>query len=248
MRTAALPDCRPTALAALSALLLALCLSHTAAAEDKPGANKALRRAQMEAAKAQQEKAAVESERNELAGKLEKAEAEARKNDAAQRQARGELLALQKALAAAKARADALQAQDEGHVQQARETLAETVKAANERFDHYETDITALRQRVAEAEAHGRELEHQVQVLSADKSRLTADLGERSDSLGSCEAKNATLFQLNAQLRQQYQDKGLLAVLRGGEPVTGLARVREQNALQDIEDKAYDARVSAANR
>jgi len=133
-------------------------------------------------------------------------------------------------------------------VQQARDALADTVKQANERFDHYEADIATLRQRLAESETHGHALEQQVQGLEGDKARLTSDLGERGENLVSCEKKNGELFQLNAELRKKYQDKGLLSLLRSGEPLTGLARVKEQNALQDIEDKAYDARITPLAR
>lgn len=224
-------------------LLLILTLSLGASADDKPAASKALRRAQMEAAKAQQEKSAVEAEKAELAGQLEKVQADAKKGEAAQKAAHGAAVALQKALAEARAHAEALQAQDDSHVQQAREALAETVKQANERFDHYEADIATLRQHLAEADAHERQRAQQVQALESDKARLSSDLGERGESLASCEQKNGELFQLNAALRKKYQDKGLLSLLRSGEPLTGLARVQEENALQDIEDKAYDARI-----
>ncbi len=242
------PVLRLLAMALLGLSLSTAALSTRALADEKPGANKALRRAQMEAAKAQQEKAAVEAEKATLASELEKVQNEAKKNEAAQKQARGALASLQKALSDARARADALQAQDEAHLTQSREAQAETVKAANERFERYEADITALRQRVAESDAHGRELERKTQALEEDKSRLTADLGERGESLAACTKKNGELFTLNEDLRKKYQDKGLLSLLKRGEPLTGLSRVQEENALQDAEDKAQDARIVPGSR
>ena len=65
-------------------LLIAGLATLPAHADDKPGANKALRRLQMEVSKAQQQKAAVESEKAELASKLEKASADLKKGETAQ--------------------------------------------------------------------------------------------------------------------------------------------------------------------
>lgn len=232
-------------------LLIAGLAALPAHADDKPGANKALRRLQMEVARAQQEKAAVESEKAELASKLEKASADVKKGETAQKQAHSlsvEVLSLRKAFEDEKARNEALQKQDAAHVDEAKSYLTETVKQANERFGQYETEIAALRKRVAESEAHGRELEHTVQLLESDKSQLGSQLSERGETLAACEKKNGELFALNAELRQRYADKGLFSVLRGAEPLTGLARVKDENALQDIEDKAYDAQVRPSIR
>jgi len=235
----------------LSPLVLALCaglITLPAHAEDKPGANKALRRLQMELS---QTKAAAEAEKAELSSKLEKAEADAKKGEAVQKQARalgGEVAQLRRALTEEKAHSEALQKQDEAHVQEARAALADTVGQANERFTRYEADITGLRQQLAEAQAKQHQTDAALQKLEAEKQQLASDLGERGESLASCVKKNGELFQLNADLRKRYEDKGLFSILRRGEPLTGLARVQEQNALQDIEDKAYDARIVAGSR
>ncbi|MDE3012155.1 MAG: hypothetical protein KGI67_14825 [Pseudomonadota bacterium] len=237
--------------AACALLLITSLAALPAHADDKPGANKALRRLQMEVSKAQQEKAAVEAEKAELASKLEKASADVKKGESAQKQAHSlgvEVLSLRKAFEDEKARNEALQKQDAAHLDEAKGYLADTVKQANERFAQYETEIATLRKRVAESEAHGRELEHAVQLLETDKTQLGSQLNERGETLAACEKKNGELFALNADLRKRYADKGLLSVLRGAEPLTGLARVKDENALQDIEDKAYEAQVRPTAR
>jgi chromosome segregation ATPase len=237
--------------ALLIVLLSGFALPLPAQADEAGGGNKALRRLQMEVSRVQKEKAAVEAEKGELAGRLEKAEAEVKKAAATEKQARalgGEVAQLRRALADEKAHAEALQRQDETHVEEAKAYLADTVKQANERFDRYEGDITALRTRLADSDAHERQLEARVQGLEADKSQLTSDLAERGESVASCEKKNGELFQLNTELQKRYQDKGFFSLLKGSEPLTGLARVKEQNALQDLADKAYDAQIHPGTR
>jgi colicin import membrane protein len=232
-----------------SVLLLALaCASGTAFADDKPGASKALRRLQIEAAHAQQEKAAAEAEKADLAVKLD---AESKKSAATQKQAKvlaNELAAARRAAAEEKAHAEALQAQTDAYVQESKAAFADMVKHANENTSQAEAEIAALRQHLAEAEAHGRSLEQRVQGLEADQTALKDTLGERTETISVCEKKNGELFALNADLRQRYQSKGFLSLLKGSEPLTGLARVKEENALQAIEDQAYDAQIRPGAR
>lgn len=222
------------------------CAATAALADDKAAPSKALRRAQMEAARAQQEKAQLETEKDELASQLGKAQATAKKDEAEQKAVRGQLGSLRHALGEARARADALRAQDEARLKQANDAMAETVRQANDRFDHYEAEITTLRQHLADSEARGQKLDQQLRLSEADRIRLTSDLGERSEGLASCAKKNADLFALNAALRKQYQDKGFLSMLKRSEPLTGLGKVQEENAMQDAEDKAYDAKLVPA--
>ena len=245
MMKTALPA-RPGLLAPLAmAFVACLATVGTAHADDQPGSNKALRRLQIEVARAHQEKAAVEAD---LTAKLE---SETKKGEQAQKQARGlsgEVAGLRRALAQEKAHAEALEKQSEQAQLEAKTAFADMVNQANQRIGEAEAEIAKLRERVAEGDAKNRKLEFTVQGLETDKTSLKTEVAERNDTISAYEKKNGELFGLNADLRKRYQDKGLLSLLKRGEPITGLSRVQEQNDMQAIEDKAYDARIQPGNR
>jgi len=61
-----------------------------------------------------------------------------------------------------------------------------------------------------------------------------------------CTVKNAKLYDLNVELLKRYADKGVVDVVTGREPLTGLKRVELDNLVQDLQDKLDEQRVSAA--
>ena len=58
-----------------------------------------------------------------------------------------------------------------------------------------------------------------------------------------CVAKNVQLYQVNRELLQQYEGKGVMASLLQKEPLTGLKQVEIENLVEEYRDKIDGLRV-----
>ncbi len=66
---------------------------------------------------------------------------------------------------------------------------------------------------------------------------LEATLATTSAALHEAETHNLALYQMNRELLEQYQHKSAWDALRQREPLTGIASVAVENAVQDAEDR-----------
>lgn len=70
----------------------------------------------------------------------------------------------------------------------------------------------------------------QQQVQASEQAR--AELASAASVAAQCEADNAELAKLGLELVARYRDRGLLDVLRGAEPLTGVARARHETLAE----------------
>lgn len=77
----------------------------------------------------------------------------------------------------------------------------------------------------------------------ADIRLLHAAVEERDRWIGECQARNDGLYEANAELLEAYRNKGPLAALGQREPVTGLASVKVENAVQEYRFRLEDLRT-----
>lgn len=75
---------------------------------------------------------------------------------------------------------------------------------------------------------------------------LQASVAQRGQALGSCETKNAKLYELNMEILTQYRDKGPLDALFQADPITGVKSVQVGNMLEEYRDKLDAQRVEGA--
>jgi chromosome segregation ATPase len=109
------------------------------------------------------------------------------------------------------------------------ETLIERVKSDGEKYrglvERYRGKLDELRA----AQARAAYLEQAVT--------------ERNQWIETCRASNDDLYQANSELLERYRKRGLLNLLAGEEPVTGLARVRTENVVEDYRYKLDDLKM-----
>ena len=76
--------------------------------------------------------------------------------------------------------------------------------------------------------------------------RLEAELARQTRQGEMCEVKNGQLYQINAELMDKYQSKGVFGALLQAEPFTQLKSVEMENLLQEYRDKLDAQRVDGA--
>lgn len=76
--------------------------------------------------------------------------------------------------------------------------------------------------------------------------RLEAELARQTRQGEMCEVKNSQLYQINAELMDKYQSKGVFGALLQAEPFTQLKSVEVENLLQEYRDKLDAQRVEGA--
>lgn len=105
----------------------------------------------------------------------------------------------------------------------------------------------ALAQRVREDSERIAELQSRYRSelgdAQADIRLLHAAVEERDRWIGECQARNDGLYTANVELLEAYRDKGPLAALAQREPLTGIASVRVENAVQEFQFRLEDLRT-----
>lgn len=211
--------------AAAALALATLCAS--AAAQQDRSAEKAARRQQQQqqqlqdlqqqVTQAQAAKAKSEQDRLAIEKQLQDRSAVAARAATAQRAA-GER---QKALEADK--------------QQLAARVAELEKAAEEQRKFSEAALTAKDRELALAAQAGK-------AKDADRDGWQQRFAQQARLVTECSNKNDNLAQLNAELLESWQGKGVFEALRQREPVLGLGAVQMFNRVQDYRDKAETER------
>jgi hypothetical protein len=67
---------------------------------------------------------------------------------------------------------------------------------------------------------------------------------EREQWIGQCQQKNNNMAAAQAELIQRYQDKGFWDTLGDVEPLTGIGKVKTENAVQDYQFKLEDLKAT----
>jgi len=178
----------------------------------------ALRRAQLATQKAEQEKtqlqeqnAKLEKDKQDLSAKLKTAQ-----------KLKGEL-------AAAKAKG----------IEQTQEIdqLRSDLRIDSARIGDMEAKLKSLNAQIAEDQEQSRQLAGQIKTLEAQLQQQREIIAHQSQALHEVNGKNMKLYQLNAELIDRYNKKGVWDSLMQREPVTQIKDVRIQSMLQEYRDR-----------
>lgn len=108
-------------------------------------------------------------------------------------------------------------------------------------------EVTALQEKLHKSEsAHAELLALHKQESEKNQKQiglLQAEIAQRGQALGSCEAKNSRLYGLNREILSQYRDKGFLDALAQIDPLTGIKSVQVENTLEEYRDKLDVQRI-----
>lgn len=86
-------------------------------------------------------------------------------------------------------------------------------------------------------------LRQQCQQLAAEHQRVADQKTQAEDRLIACTADNAALYEAGVELLDAYRNKGFGALMSGKEPVFQFQRVREENQVQEYEDRLRESRI-----
>ncbi|MHB0986455.1 MAG: DNA repair protein [Sulfuricella sp.] len=179
----------------------------------------ALRRVQVQLYEAQQQKSSLEQEKAGLAEQVE----ELKKKSAG----------LESGAAKAKARRAALDKE-----------VGSLNKDKAELSDKLQKTAGAL-QEMTKKQADAMQT---LQRKDQDIMRLEAEVSRQTRQVEVCETKNARLYQLNVELMDKYQSKGVLGALLQAEPFIQMKGVEVENLLQEYRDKADAEKFSATGK
>jgi len=204
-------------------LLAALLAVQPAAGADDKAAREAAARVQRMVSKLQQEKSALEREKNETGAKLEAMtkESGALKSDASK--SRRQAAALEKELA------------------QMRGENAD-MKAKLEQLNKSLADTSQQCQDAAVTAEEGRKRS------STIAANLKTNLEKEESERKSCQANNLKLRTLAHEILDRYQKKGVFEGLLQAEPFTQIKTVEIENFVQDSGDKIDDLKAEHPNR
>lgn len=210
----------------LCAALLSIALS--AAAQQPSHERDTIRRFQQQSAKLQQENTRLQQDNAALGAKLKQVEAE---RDRLNAQA-GKLRKSSQALQAAQDSDAQLRAQ----LATAEEKLREARQQEQRQLNDLRAQLEQARTEVAQSTQRG---EQQV-------STLRAGLQQQEGRADACERKNQQLFTVTTDLIARYKtSRGAWEKLLLSEPFTGLKFVEVENLLDDMRDRARDAKVTS---
>lgn len=89
---------------------------------------------------------------------------------------------------------------------------------------------------------HGRTTDT-LRDAKADIQLLQGAVQERDHWIADCRTKNEAMYQTNSELLAAYRDKGAWDVLKQSDPVTGIASVTVENAVQEYQFRLEDLRT-----
>jgi chromosome segregation ATPase len=118
---------------------------------------------------------------------------------------------------------------------------AEAAKTANAQL---ETQLNTGRER--EQGLHGKlqEIVAQAKKIQGDNLLLVEAVKEREQWMEQCQQKNAAMLDTNQELVKQYQNKGFWEKLSSVEPLTGIGKVKQENAAQEYRFKLQDLQAT----
>ncbi len=183
-----------------------------------------------------------------------------------EQQAMAKMQYLMRQLSAEKAELQARNAQLEGEIEALRadlEQLESRLGRTSEALDRYKETDEKLRELLQKSQDRTRDLIDQYNGKLQEAALLIGDLrtekaevegisAQRQQAIETCESKNEELFQVNAELLERYEKKGLWDSFKQREPFTGLGAVAIENAIAEyrfkLEDLRFDRRRWEASR
>ena len=167
----------------------------------------------------------VTGERDALQGELEKAQGERTKNDEKHKK---EIALLTKKIEGLENTSD--RSQDAlTRTNEANTTLRDRNKEQQERMQKLVDKY--------------KELVENLRLVEGDKSVAQTKVAEQERRLGDCSVKNTKLYEVNLELLDRYENKGVWDALLQREPVTQLKRVEIEGVVEEYKYKISQQRV-----
>ncbi len=133
--------------------------------------------------------------------------------------------------------------------QRIKELESETKQRSGE-LDQAQRSNEGLRARVERDSERYKELSARhgqttdtLRDAKADIQLLHGAVRERDHWIADCRSKNEAMYKTNSELLAAYRDKGAWAALKQHEPLTGIASVEVENAVQEYQFRLEDLRT-----
>jgi chromosome segregation ATPase len=189
--------------------LSALMIFPAHAADDKGSAAKAqLRQVQQEKRKLEQDKAQLEQDKAALDTQLKSA---------------------QESLDAVKKSSDTSSRHSS--------SLQKELAVANSEKTELAAKVVELKTQLDESGKKIMEMIEERRAAEVAKAQLESNLGQRSQTLASCEAKNQEQYKYGLELLDKYEKKSCFTSLLQREPFVGITKTRIENEVADYRDK-----------
>src|SRR5262249_38052754 len=108
----------------------------------------------------------------------------------------------------------------------------------------YRAETAGLQANLAQARAAATQLERDGE---AERTRFNATVTAASDQLQACEARNQQLYSVTSDLIARYKEnRGAWEKFLLSEPFTGLKSVQVESMLDDMRNRAADAKMRPA--
>jgi chromosome segregation ATPase len=140
---------------------------------------------------------------------------------------------------------DALKQQVERLTREVAATQSDAGAAKQKMQSGFAETIEQWRQRDAKQTGQIEELRAQLKKQVGERAALDERLQTQIGNFNVCYGNNKQLLELNRELLERYQNKGVFAAMRQKEPFTGLSQVEVENLVQDYRYKIDDLTVNA---
>ena len=108
--------------------------------------------------------------------------------------------------------------------------------------------LEKMRAQMQELITRFRETAQSLKEVEADRADIRAKLQTRDREFSKCVDNNVGLYDLNKEILDRYEHKGVWNALSGKEPFTGLAKTRLENLIDDYKYRADDLHLEQARQ
>lgn len=151
-----------------------------------------------------------------------------------------EIEAIKKSLSAATSSQNALQQ---------RLKAAESASAREGAATQQNTEaLEKSRAQMQELIGRYRETAQTLKDVETDRNVARGDLKSRERELQKCVESNVGLYELNKEVLDRYEKKGMFTSLAEKEPFTQIQRTRLENLIDSYKDRAADLRLETAKQ
>lgn len=132
---------------------------------------------------------------------------------------------------------------------QAKLKAAETAAAQDAASNRQNAEaLEKARAQMQEVITRFRETAATLKDVETDRNLLRSQLQVRDRDLNACIDRNASLYDLNKEVLDRYERKGMWSSLAEKEPFTKIQRTRLENLIDDYRERAKDLRLQTQTK
>jgi len=120
---------------------------------------------------------------------------------------------------------------------------AVALNRANSERDQVTQELEQLKGRTQELVNRFRETIQQLRTVETESSAMRQTLATRDTELKTCVNNNVTLYKLNDEILQKFENQGFWSSVAKAEPFTKLKRVELENLADEYRGRAEDAKT-----